>query len=199
MASVIEICNLALSNVGKENINSLDEASPAARACRQFYAHTRDLLLQDHSWGFAGKTESLAEIENDKPGQWSFAYERPVDCLKVRWVRPRYSLDDGKLTKQQEFSIPYEVEGQHIYCDLSPAFLRFTFKLVDPSLFPALFTDALSWHLAVRLAMPLTKDPKIRADALQVAGAQTDAAKLADANEEPANSDIESEFVGARD
>ena len=46
MSSVIAICNLALSNVGKDNISSLDEAGAEARACRQFYDLTRDALLQ---------------------------------------------------------------------------------------------------------------------------------------------------------
>ena len=199
MASKIFICNLALSNVGKANISSMTEDSAEARACNQFYDHTRDLLLQSYPWNFAGKTQALGQITNDKPGQWAYAYTRPTDCLKVRWLRPQYSKDAPRLTEQQELSYPHEVEGQSIYCDLSPAFLRFTFKLEDPSKYPPQFVDALSWHLAVRLAMPLVKDPKVRADAWQVATQTTGQAQMSDANEEQHSSDIESEFVEVRD
>ena len=183
MSSIVAICNLALSNVGKENINALNEASTEARACKQFYDLTRDLLLQQYPWRFAGKTISLAEVSNNKPGQWGFAYQRPTDCLKVRWVRPEYREGDPPLDWQEEISFPHGVDGDLIYCNLSPAFLHYTVQLVDPSRFSPLFTDALAWHLAVRLAMPLTKDPKMRADAWQVAQQMTGSAQMADANE----------------
>mgnify|MGYP000966770535 CR=1 FL=1 len=200
MASKISICNLALSNIGKDNITALTDAGAEAKACNQFYDHARDTLLQAFPWSFAGKTQALAEITNDKPGQWGFAYQRPTDCLKVRWVRQQYSATDNcRLTPQQEISFPHEVEGQAIYCDLPTAFLRYTFKLDDPSRYSPLFVDALSWHLAVRLAMPLTRDPKIRADAYQLALAMTGTAQMSDANEEQHSSDIESEFVEVRD
>ena len=198
MASVVSICNLALSNIGKDNINALTDAGAEARACSQFYDHTRDTLLQGYPWRFAGKTQALAQITNDKPGQWGFAYSRPVDCLKVRWVRPKYSADDRALTQQEEISFQHEVDGQVIYCNLSPALLRYTSRAADPTRFTPLFVDALAWHLAVRLAMPLTRDPKVRADAWQVATQMTGQAQMADANEARETSDHETEFVGGR-
>lgn len=198
MASVVSICNLALSNIGKDNIAALTDAGAEARACSQFYEHTRDTMLQAYPWRFAGVTQSLAEITNPKLGQWSKAYSRPSDCLKVRWVRPAYSEDEPALTAQDEIQIPFELEGKSIYCNLSPAFLRYTARLVDPSLFPPLFIDALAWHLAVRLAMPLTRDPKLRADAWQVATQMTGQAQMMDANEQRETSDHVSELVVGR-
>lgn len=198
MASVVSICNLALSNIGKDNIQSLTDAGAEARACSQFYEHTRDVLLQGYPWRFAGATVGLAEITNDKLGKWSYAYQRPSDCMKIRWVRPQYSEDEPALTEQEELSIPYDAEGQTIYCNLSPAFLRYTTLLTDPSLFPALFVEALSWHLSVRLSMPLTRDPKVRADAWQVANLMTGQAHMMDANEVRETSDYASALVAGR-
>lgn len=198
MASVVSICNLALSNIGKDNISALTDAGAEARACSQFYEHVRDTMLQAYPWRFAGKTQSLAEIANDKPGQWGYAYERPSDCLKPRWVRPAYSEDDPALTAQEEISFPHDVDGQVIYCNLSPAFLRYTVRLTDPTRFSALFVDALSWNLAVRLAMPLTRDPKIRSEAFQIANLMTGQAQMADANEARDTSDHATEFVTGR-
>ncbi|MGZ2448291.1 hypothetical protein ACVIRO_001045 [Rhizobium ruizarguesonis] len=203
MASVVSICNLSLSNVGKDNISDLKEASAEARACNQWYAHTRDVLLQSYAWKAAGKTASLAETTNDKPGAWKFAYALPSDCLKVRWIRPNYSAnlgDDlqslGALGREDQH--PYEIEGGTLYCNLSPCLLRYTFRLTDPTKFSPLFIDALSWHLAVRLAMPLTRDPKIRADALGVAQSTQATAEAADASEERTSYDFVSEFVAVR-
>lgn len=198
MASEVAICNLALSNIGKQNISALTDAGAEARACRQFYEHTRDTLLQAYPWRFAGKTQSMAETTNDREGAWLYAYTRPTDCLKVRWLRPEYSLTEPAPTRQSEVTTPYDMEGGLIYTDLSPAFLRYTFKLTDPELFSPMFTDAFGWHLAVRLAMPLTRDPKVRADAWQVAQQMTAAAQVADANEFHETSDHATEFVTGR-
>lgn len=199
MASIVSICNLALSNIGKGNINALNEASAEAKACNQFYEHCRDLLLQSYPWRFAGKTQALAELTNDKPGAWGYAYTRPNDCLKVRWVRPEYSLTDPQpATQQEEISFPHDVEGGVIYCNLPTAFLRYTYRLTDVSRFSPLFVDALSWHLAVRLAMPLTKDPKVRSDAYQLAQKMQGAAEMADANEARESSDHATEYVTGR-
>lgn len=199
MASIVSICNLALSNIGKMNISALSEPGAEAKACNQFYEHCRDILLQAYPWRFAGKTVALAELTNDKPGAWAHAYTRPNDCLNVRWVRPEYSLTDQQpATQQEEISYPHDVEGGVIYCNLSPAFLRYTHRLTDVSRFSPLFVDALSWHLAVRLAMPLTKDPKIRAEAYQLATKMQAAAEMADANEARETSDHATEFVTGR-
>lgn len=199
MSSVVSICNLALSNIGKDNINALTEATAEARACNQFYEHVRDIMLQAYPWRFAGKTASLAELTNDKPGAWGYAYKRPTDCLKARWIRPEYSLTDCfPQSLQEEISNPYEIEGDKVYCNLSPAFLRYTVRLSDPTKYSPLFVEALSWALAVRLAMPLTRDQSKRKEAYDLAQVARGQAEMADANETRETSDHDSEFVTGR-
>lgn len=197
MASIVSICNMALTNLGKDNISALSEATAEARACNQFFAHVRDTMLEAYPWRFAGKTQSIAQLTNDKPGAWAYAYQRPVDCLKVRWVRAEYSLIDPS-SDAEAIANPYDIEGTTIYCNLSPAFLRYTRQITDTTKFSPLFVEALSWQLAVRLAMPLTRDPKVRADAFQLALRTQGAAEVADANEVRETSDVESDLVKAR-
>lgn len=198
MTSVVSICNLALSNLGLDTINALSEPTAEARACNLFYDQARDTLLQAYPWHFAGKTQALASLTNDKPGAWGYAYKRPNDCLKIRWVRPAYSTVDLQPTKQQEIMLPYDVEGETVYCNLSTAFLRYTCRVTDPSKFPPLFIDALAWALTVRLAMPLTRDMKQRNDAFKLAQIARGEAETADANETRETSDIDGEFVEVR-
>lgn len=199
MASIVSICNLALADLGKTDINDLSEPTAEARACNRFYNHTLDLLLQSYPWRFAGKTQALGELTNDKPGEWRHAYARPVTCLKVRWITPQYTTDDPcRATRDEQITIPYDIEGTVIYCNLSPAFLRFTQRMTDPAKFPSLFIEALACHLAVRLAMPLTRDPKVRADAYQLAMAVQVKAEAADANEVRETSDHASDIVESR-
>lgn len=199
MTSVVSICNLALSNLGKDTISALNEAGAEARACNQFYEQVRDALLQVYPWSFAGKTISLAEVANSEAGKWRHAYRRPNDCLKVRWTRPDYSTDDPCVqTQQQELGNPYETEGDVIFSNLSPCFLRYTFRLADPTKFSPMFVETLSWHLTTRLAMPLTRDLKQRNDAYQLAMQTRAQAEMADANEVRSTSDHSSELVEVR-
>lgn len=196
MTSVVSICNLALSNIGKDNIQDLNEPTAEARACKQFYEHVRDTLLQGYPWKFAARSLSLGEVTNDKAMEWRYAYSRPTDCLKVRSIGP--TRKDAINADGTSGALPHDVAGGRIYCDVSPAFLNYTRRITDPSVFNPLFVEALAWHLAVRLAMPLTRDPKLRADAFQLAMQTQGAAEMADANEVRESSDIESEFIQER-
>lgn len=201
MSSKVFICNLALSSIGAASINSLTEDSAEARACNRFYDHVLDMVLQSHPWRFAGKTAALASTTNPKLGSWEYAYVRPTDCIMIRSIRREYTdvevYDDNVL--RSAYGFPYEVEADRIYCDLSPAYLRYTFRLTDPTKYPALFTEAFSWHLAVRLAMPITRDPKVRADAWQVAAQMQSAAEASDANQVRETTNTASEIVAARE
>lgn len=184
MSSIVFICNLALTNIAKPNISDINEASQEARACRQFYDHVRDALLQSYPWRFAGKTEVLAQIANDKAERWLYAYQRPTDCLKVRRITSELMLDrisdeEGGLAGGH----PYAIEGQNIYVSLSPAYLEYTFTLDDPTRYPPMFVEAFGWQLATRLAMPLTRDPNVQKRCFDLAQAYTASASMADANE----------------
>jgi hypothetical protein len=200
MSSVISICNLALSNIGKSDIQDIDEASAEAKACKQFYEHTRDVLLQSYPWRFATITAALASVTNTKADRWEYAYQRPNDCLKVIRITDVYDLpysaSDGSLIIAGAHA--YHIEGDKLFCYLAPAYLTYTRRLVDPSKYPPLFIEALAWHLAVRLAMPLTRDPKIRADAYQLAVQTFGQAGVADANEVREVEDVPSRAIEAR-
>jgi len=199
MTSVVAICNRALANIAKQRIDALDEGTAEARACRLFYEPVRDAVLQSYPWRCAGKTVALAEVASPPSSPWLHAYQRPFDCLRVRWIRPNYSTSDRcVLTLQQEVSIPYDVDGDLIFCNLPVAFLRYTSRLADVTSLSPLLAEAIEWHLAARLAMPLTKDPKIRADALQLARDIQSKAEVADANETHETSDHDSEMIEAR-
>ena len=200
MTSVVFICNLALSNIGKANISDINEASAEAKSCKQFYAHTRDMLLQSYPWRWAGETQALAEVTNNKERRWIYAYQRPSDCLKIRRITDEDMADYMPYSQGtvRAGGFDYALEGSIIYASISPAYLEYTKRVEDPTLFPPLFQDALAWHLAVRLAMPLTRDPKIRAEAYQLAQATLATAQSSDANEVRETSDYPAEMHEAR-
>lgn len=96
MASVIEICNRALSNIGNNrSINSLEEASKEAGQCSLYYESIRDAVLADFDWNFATKNIALADT-NNPPQDWDYAYTYPTDCLRIIEIPlPRRTVSDG--------------------------------------------------------------------------------------------------------
>jgi len=178
MTTVVEICNLALSSLGKGvPISALDEASEEARQCKQHYGFARDWLLQQFEYQFARKVLALPSLTNDWAERWGYRYSKPNDCLKIIRIVP--PIDDA-----DDLPISYGVRGASVYTDDETAKLEYTFRQEDPSTYPPQFVDALAWALAARIAFPLTRDRQIRADAVQMAAELRHAAEDADANNE---------------
>ena len=72
MASVVDICNLALGHLGDPaTVSSIDppEGSAQAQHCARFYPIARDSLLEMHSWNFSTYREALAHLQ---PAEWIY-------------------------------------------------------------------------------------------------------------------------------
>lgn len=198
MASIVSICNLALTHLGKDRIDTLTEASSEARACNLVYDQTLDALLSAYPWRFARGRTTLSEVDNGRADDWKHAYALPTACVKALSVELASLSDDGELPPAPLSGWPYELEGETVYCDLTPARLAYVKRVTDPTKFSPLFIEALSWHLAARLAMPLTRDPNQRSAAFSMALQTQAAASTADANEERHTTMTGSPYLDAR-
>ncbi|WP_370677532.1 hypothetical protein [Pleomorphomonas sp. PLEO] len=204
MASTVSICNLALGHLGADKIDALTEASTEARACNRFYSQTLDALLAaGPPWRFARHEAVLAEVTGVTGGRWTHTYALPADLLRVRQVRPpdgtlSGAILPGDLMGGDEGGAPYALFGDRLLTDLSPVSLSYIRRVDDPTKFPPLFVEALSWHLAARLAMPLTRDANQRQAAFQMALQTQAAASAADANDERTGSGFTSDYERVR-
>ncbi|CAB3624686.1 hypothetical protein [Achromobacter pestifer] len=96
MASVVDICNLALAHLGDEaTVSSIDppEGSAQAEHCARFYPMARDTVLEAHDWNFATTRGVLALVGSAWPS-WAFCYELPATCVRAISVLPPGALDD---------------------------------------------------------------------------------------------------------
>lgn len=208
MTSVVSICNMALSHIGKATINSLDEQSEEAFQCQLHYDQTRKVMLQGYHWRFALRVQSLAEIDNAWEQRYQRAYTRPSDCLKpIRVVpevdRPAYPYNFvydpyRDIALQPNGLYGYEIRGDVIFTDVSPATLEYVSDVTDPSEFAPLFIEALAWAIASKVSMPLTRDQGIRKEAFTLAQSALAQAQTADANEVADMYGQQSELIGAR-
>lgn len=175
MASVLQICNLALARLGDvANVSSIDppEGSVQAQYCAQFYPMVRDALLALHDWSFATKRASLAQLGTGWP-EWDYAYAMPADQINILGVLPSdatddYSVSTGCGAAGQYVTQPFSCEADErgrlvIYTDQADAVARYTARVTDTTLFSPLFTDVLVLRLAAALAGPILKGDSGRA------------------------------------
>lgn len=157
MASEIDISNLALARLGDSaTISSLDppEGSAQADHCARFYPIARDALLELSDWKFAIQRVNLAELAVDSHG-WGYAYAKPANCIKILGV---LSSTAGSDEESESYETETDTAGNEIILsDTEAAQVRYVFRVTDPTKFPPLFTEALSWLLASHLAGPVMK------------------------------------------
>jgi len=199
MASVIQICNIALMRIGSSRtINSLSEQSKQADVANVFYESSRDTVLSDFDWNFASKRVALADLDTPST-DWQFAYRYPTDCMRITEIMTpgiRYPAPGMRVT--YEVGADAAGTGKIIYTNQPEAQLRYVGKITDPNMFDAQFADALSWKLAAEFAMPLAASGDLGNKALQMYNAMVLAGVAHSNNESQEPLVPESEFTIAR-
>lgn len=166
MASDVEIVNVALVLLGESRIISLDDNLKPAREAKAIYAITRDALLASYDWSFAKTRAQLPAVVTAPLFQYGYAYQLPVDCLRVVFVGDHYvgaDLTDYRGTPTDE----YAIEGRQILTDMgAPLNVRYIKRVTDPTQFASPFVRALGCQLAVDLCETLTQSEtkRTRAD-----------------------------------
>ena len=142
MASVVDICNGALNQLGASTILTLTEDSKNARLCNARYTQVRDSVFRSHPWNCLQKRIQLA-ADTDTPA-WGFTkqYTLPADCLRVLTI-----LD---------YDADYKVEGRKILTDNSTMKILYISRDEDPNQYDELLRETLSAALAADIAYAVT-------------------------------------------
>ena len=186
MASDVDICNLALAQLGDaaavQSINPPDQSAQAGH-CARFYPIARDALLEMHTWGFATLRVQLAQVANPFP-QWQYAYVAPSDAINYLEVLDSNAPDDYSVGIQMAGTVPYapasgvgiytpqpfQVESlgdqEVILTNQANAMLRYTHSVADTAEFSPLFVQGLATLLASHLAGPVLKGAEGRTAAM---------------------------------
>lgn len=201
MASVVDICNLALSHIGALSIQALTESNRQARECSRLYGVIRDTVLAEFPWNFSRKRVTLALVSGVTVSGWDFVYAYPTDCLKALDIYNPLTTQtyiDGQffrgsaeeaVVKTKADKIRFEValsEGKDqrlILTNQEDAELIYTAKVTDANLFDPSFIDAISWRLAADLAMPLKGKVALHQQMMQMYENKLGRSRQANANE----------------
>lgn len=172
MASIVDICNTALSHLGSDSvISAIDppDGSTEAGYCKRFYPIARRRLIESFVWPFATKRAVLAEVTNDSD-VWSYAYAIPADCLRPVRILTAGQLrsileeltnhSDGAIRTtlyDEETGAAYQREGDVLYTHEPEAVLLYLRDITDPTKFSPTFEEALGYQLASFLAGPIVR------------------------------------------
>ncbi len=162
MPSEVDICNMGILQVGsKENrITSLTEDSDNARLCNQFYAPVRDAVLRAHPWNCAIERRTLTELTTAPISGYDHQYQLPANpwCLRILQV------GDSEDYPQ----IIWRIEGRKLLSDGGTSIkIVYIKRITDTNEFDPLLVDAIALKLAIKLAMPMTSNPQIKAELIK--------------------------------
>lgn len=165
-ASLVEIYNRALTKVGVTDLlATTSDGRAEADVCNLYWADIRDEVLGDYPWPFAKTQAALTEDTVTTREGWEHIYPLPSGCLQPLFLitqETRIALVDSDSRDAYEVTLNDAEDGQILCCDVAEAdiqALEYIAQVTDVTVYPPRFVDAVSWRLAVELALALPKSP----------------------------------------
>ena len=147
MASVVQICNSALNQLGAASITSLTDNSKNARLCNERYATVRDAVFRSHPWNSLIKRQQLAQDTATPAYGFNFQFTLPSDCLRL------LNLD--------AYNSDHKVEGRKILCNESAIKISYVSQVTDPNEMDVLLRETISAGLAADIAYAITANLQV--------------------------------------
>lgn len=187
MATDVDVCNIALSYLGDSAvIGSINPPSGGAQAqhCARFFPLALGEFVEAHEWNWCTTRVSLAEVDNPTT-TWIYAYGLPGDMASPIAVISSDAGDDYSVGIPSPYTTslvnfdaslggytaqPYSIET---LADGTPvlltnqqyAVLRYKRIVENVGPLPPLAIEALARLLAAKLAGPIIRGEKGRAEA----------------------------------
>lgn len=153
MASVVNICNMALTRLGQQRIASLTQSGLGAELSNLFYDPTVRELLTAYEWPFAISREQLAASTETNLSKYDYIYVLPNDYLRVLTL-----LDPDDYS---EVNTEWVIEGRKLLSDVTSCYIKYIKMPTDPSDFPQIFIEALYLRMAAKMCLKMTQDQSL--------------------------------------
>lgn len=148
--SWVQVCNIALSNLGEKRITALTENSEGARQASSRYEDVRDAVLRSHPWNCAKKRQALARLASTPVYEFSYEFQLPSDFLR--------------LCDAEDYDVPFRIEGRKLLVNQTSFNLLYIYRVTDSNELDALVAQAIGCRLAWEIAEPLSKDKALKAE-----------------------------------
>ena len=179
------ICNRALSLIGEDPINSIeDNNDKAARVCKAHFDNTFRKVLEEGQWPEFSCEEPLEKVEYPYYSeQQKYVYKIPEKCIKIIRIYKNYNRKMVPTPEDWDFRYIPDLKGKYIICNAdntaeNPDFVitddttaqevldskqnqlvcEYVRLIEDFSFVSAKFIEALSAALAASICMDITKN-----------------------------------------
>jgi hypothetical protein len=173
------MANGALALVGEPPIASLDDTTrAAARACKRFFAATRDEMLAERHWQFARHSCTPAPLPDAPNRHWRFRYVMPADCVTIRTIG-----DGPDQTPPWESPSSGEDGTVAVLLDTNETnpIVWYTRRVVNPAQWSPLFRRLFQAALAAKVNPIVGRDKSLTASLADAARSWLDDAAVRDA------------------
>ena len=187
MATAVDIANQALDMLGAGPINDFDEQSAPAQRIKRNYDTVRKELLSTHPWSFALKTSELVGTALTNDPDFGNSFVLPADYLII-----------STLNGVSEDTVQWKRRGSSIFINTSELVIEYVWDIADTIRYPALFSTALAYALASRIAYATTKKESVALSMLQGFFTAASIARGSDGNEQKLENTIGTSFVTVR-
>jgi len=172
MASIVDICNSALNQIGASNIISLTEDSKAARICNQRFEFVRDSVFRAHPWNCLTTRASISPDADTPAFEFSQQFTLPTDpfCLRV------LQLSDTDIL--------YKIEGRKLLCNESTIEMIYIGRVTDANQYDMLLTETIAAALAADLAYALVGSSALTSNMYSLYTNKLTEARFVDATED---------------
>ncbi len=152
-----EVAVEALTLLGEQSITSLTEDSDRARAVNRIYMPTLEQALRSHDWNFARMRATLARVAATPDFGYDFMYQLPQNPLHLRTLTTNLKKDEAweiETYQTTDQTAQYRV----ILTNATSLKIRYIALVTSPTLWDALFADAMVHEIARRICYAITRN-----------------------------------------
>lgn len=158
MAGEVEICNLALAQLGADRITNIDNPQTNnEQLCSLYYPIVRDAMLEEIDWSFTQARVVLSIPDVEKPA-WGYGqqFSLPSDYSRIIDVR---SNDRDNAPSDFE----WRLEGNKLLCDNVKVYMRYVRSNLPTSDYSHMFKIAFAARLAAEMCIQITENETLMA------------------------------------
>lgn len=146
----IEICSNALIRLGAIPIQSFDDKTDIATACKNIYGPKKKYMLSFYPWRFSMKFSQLSRDLETPVAHWKYQYTLPSDKIQAGFPEVYTSNNINSYTIDD-----WEIIGNKLMTNEPEIWVKYQFN-INEELWPEYFTELMIKVMQVELCQIVT-------------------------------------------
>lgn len=152
MASIIDICNLALSRLSASRITSLNDNTIEAKTLNAIYNQVAENVMGMGPWTSVVKRATLAQLTTVPEYQFNYMYQLPTNPKCIKLLR---------INEQKLGNIEFSIEGDVLLTNTANVQIKYIGFITDTESYDSYLRQAITERLIVELSYARTGEYKI--------------------------------------